>query len=105
MNAWLVDRDDRFRITRTASPTYGASRRAGSGARIRLDAGVGIWAIITVLLALGELATPGLFLGPVARRDTSRHRRVARRPGFTPVLLFILGALAARRPAPDREHI
>src|SRR5512132_2034718 len=56
-----------------------------------------IWAIIAVLLALGELATPGLFfLGPVALAAIPAGI-VALLGGaaWLQVLIFILGALAS----------
>jgi membrane protein implicated in regulation of membrane protease activity len=56
-----------------------------------------IWAIIAVLLALGELATPGLFfLGPVALAAIPAGI-VALLGGaaWLQVLVFILGALAS----------
>jgi membrane protein implicated in regulation of membrane protease activity len=60
-------------------------------------AGWVIWAIVAVLLALGELATPGLFfLGPVALAAIPAGI-VALIGGaaWLQVLVFILGALAS----------
>src|SRR3954451_3625542 len=59
--------------------------------------GWAIWAIIAVLLALGELATPGLFfLGPVALAAIPAGIvALLGGPAWLQVLFFILGALAS----------
>ena len=56
-----------------------------------------IWAIIAVLLALGELATPGLFfLGPVALAAIPAGIiALLGGPAWLQLLFFILGALAS----------
>ena len=55
-----------------------------------------IWAILAVLLALGELATPGLFfLGPVALATLPALVVSFFLPAWAQVLVFIAGALAA----------
>jgi membrane protein implicated in regulation of membrane protease activity len=55
-----------------------------------------IWAILAVLLALGELATPGLFfLGPVALATLPALLVSFFAPAWLQVLVFIGGALAA----------
>ena len=56
-----------------------------------------IWAILAVLLALGELATPGLFfLGPVALATLPALLVAAfGAPAWAQVLVFIGGALAS----------
>jgi membrane protein implicated in regulation of membrane protease activity len=56
-----------------------------------------IWAILAVLLALGELATPGLFfLGPVALATLpALFVAVFGGPAWLQVLAFILGSLAS----------
>ena len=56
-----------------------------------------IWSIIAVALALGELATPGLFfLGPVALAAIPAGIvAVAGGPAWMQVLAFILGSLAS----------
>jgi membrane protein implicated in regulation of membrane protease activity len=55
-----------------------------------------IWAIVAVLLALGELATPGLFfLGPVALAAIPAGIvALLGGPAWLQVLVFILGSLA-----------
>jgi membrane protein implicated in regulation of membrane protease activity len=55
-----------------------------------------IWAILAVLLALGELATPGLFfLGPVALAAIPAGIvALVGGPAWLQVLVFILGSLA-----------
>jgi len=55
-----------------------------------------IWSIVAVLLALGELATPGLFfLGPVALAAVPAGIAAAiGTPAWVQVLVFILGSLA-----------
>ena len=55
-----------------------------------------IWAIVAVVLALGELATPGLFfLGPVALAAIPAGIvALVGGAGWLQVLVFILGALA-----------
>ena len=55
-----------------------------------------IWAILAVLLALGELATPGMFiLGPVALAAIpSAIVALAGGAAWLQVLAFILGSLA-----------
>ena len=67
-----------------------------------------IWAIIAVLLALGELATPGLFfLGPVALATLPALVVSFFAPAWLQVLVFIAGALASLavlRPV-ARSHI
>ena len=56
-----------------------------------------IWAIIAVLLALGELATPGLFfLGPVALATLpALFVAVVGGPAWLQVLVFALGSLGS----------
>src|SRR5881409_2216500 len=56
-----------------------------------------IWAIAAVLLALGELVTPGLFfLGPVAVAAVPALIVAAiGLPAWLQVVVFILGALAS----------
>ena len=56
-----------------------------------------IWAILAVLLALGELATPGLFfLGPVALATLPALLvSLVGGPAWLQVLVFILGSLAS----------
>ena len=55
-----------------------------------------IWAILAVLLALGELATPGLFfLGPVALATLPALLVSFFAPAWVQVLVFIAGALAS----------
>jgi membrane protein implicated in regulation of membrane protease activity len=56
-----------------------------------------IWAILAVLLALGELATPGLFfLGPVALATLpALIVSVLGGPAWLQVLVFIAGSLAS----------
>jgi len=56
-----------------------------------------IWAILAVLLALGELATPGLFfLGPVALATLpALFVAVVGGAAWLQVLVFILGSLAS----------
>jgi len=56
-----------------------------------------IWAIIAVLLALGELATPGLFfLGPVALAAIpAAVVALVGAPAWLQVLVFIAGSLAS----------
>src|SRR3954454_24800056 len=56
-----------------------------------------IWAILAVLLALGELATPGLFfLGPVALGTLpALIVALVGGPAWLQVLVFIAGALAS----------
>jgi len=55
-----------------------------------------IWAILAVLLALGELATPGLFfLGPVALATLPALFVSFFAPAWVQVLVFIAGSLAA----------
>lgn len=55
-----------------------------------------IWAILAVLLALGELATPGLFfLGPVALATLPALVVSFFAPAWVQVLVFIAGALAS----------
>jgi membrane protein implicated in regulation of membrane protease activity len=56
-----------------------------------------IWSIVAVLLALGELATPGLFfLGPVAiAAIPAGIAAVIGAPAWLQVLVFILGSLAS----------
>jgi membrane protein implicated in regulation of membrane protease activity len=60
-------------------------------------AGWVIWSILAVLLALGELATPGLFfLGPVAvAAIPAALVAVLGGAAWLQVLVFILGALAS----------
>jgi membrane protein implicated in regulation of membrane protease activity len=55
-----------------------------------------IWAIVAVLLALGELATPGLFfLGPVALAAIPAGIvALLGGPAWLQVLVFIIGSLA-----------
>ena len=59
-------------------------------------AGWVIWALVAVLLALGELATPGLFfLGPVALAAIPAGIvALLDGPPWLQVLVFILGSLA-----------
>jgi membrane protein implicated in regulation of membrane protease activity len=55
-----------------------------------------IWAILAVLLALGELATPGLFfLGPVALATLPALLVSFFAPAWVQVLVFIAGTLAS----------
>ena len=56
-----------------------------------------IWAILAVLLALGELATPGLFwLGPVALATLPALLvALLGGPAWLQVLVFIAGSLAS----------
>jgi membrane protein implicated in regulation of membrane protease activity len=55
-----------------------------------------IWAILAVLLALGELATPGLFfLGPLALATLPALFVSFFAPAWVQVLVFIGGALAS----------
>jgi membrane protein implicated in regulation of membrane protease activity len=55
-----------------------------------------IWAIVAVLLALGELVTPGLFfLGPVALAALPALVVSFFAPAWLQVLVFILGSLAS----------
>jgi membrane protein implicated in regulation of membrane protease activity len=55
-----------------------------------------IWAILAVVLALGELATPGLFfLGPVALATLPALAVSFFAPAWLQVLVFIAGALAS----------
>jgi membrane protein implicated in regulation of membrane protease activity len=56
-----------------------------------------IWSILAVLLALGELATPGLFfLGPVALAAIPAGiAAVIGAPAWLQVLVFIVGSLAS----------
>ena len=56
-----------------------------------------IWAILAVLLALGELATPGLFfLGPVALATLpALVVALLGGPAWLQVLVFIAGSLAS----------
>jgi len=55
-----------------------------------------IWAILAVLLALGELATPGLFfLGPVALATLPALVVSFFAPAWVQVLVFIAGSLAS----------
>jgi membrane protein implicated in regulation of membrane protease activity len=56
-----------------------------------------IWAILAVLLALGELATPGLFfLGPVALATLpALFVALVGGAAWLQVLVFILGSLAS----------
>jgi membrane protein implicated in regulation of membrane protease activity len=56
-----------------------------------------IWSIVAVALALGELATPGLFfLGPVALAAIPAGIvAVVGGPAWLQVLVFILGSLAS----------
>ena len=56
-----------------------------------------IWAIIAVLLALGELATPGLFfLGPVALAAIpAAVVALVGAPAWLQLLVFIAGSLAS----------
>ena len=56
-----------------------------------------VWAIVAVALALGELATPGLFfLGPVALAAIPAGiAALIGAPAWLQLLLFILGALAS----------
>jgi membrane protein implicated in regulation of membrane protease activity len=55
-----------------------------------------IWAILAVLLALGELATPGLFfLGPLALATLPALFVSFFAPAWVQVLVFIAGALAS----------
>ena len=55
-----------------------------------------IWAILAVLLALGELATPGLFfLGPVALATLPALFVSFFAPAWVQVLVFIGGTLAS----------
>jgi membrane protein implicated in regulation of membrane protease activity len=60
-------------------------------------AGWVIWALVAVLLALGELATPGLFfLGPVALAAIPAGIvALVGGPAWLQVVAFILGSLAA----------
>jgi membrane protein implicated in regulation of membrane protease activity len=56
-----------------------------------------IWALLAVVLALGELATPGLFfLGPVALAAVPAGIvALIGGPAWLQVLVFILGSLAS----------
>jgi membrane protein implicated in regulation of membrane protease activity len=67
-----------------------------------------IWAILAVLLALGELATPGLFfLGPVALATLPALLVSFFAPAWAQVLVFIgcsLASLAILRPI-ARTHL
>jgi membrane protein implicated in regulation of membrane protease activity len=55
-----------------------------------------IWAILAVLLALGELATPGLFfLGPLALATLPALAVAFFAPAWVQVLVFIAGAIAS----------
>ena len=55
-----------------------------------------IWAILAVLLALGELATPGLFfLGPVALATLPALVVSFFAPAWVQVLVFIAGTIAS----------
>jgi membrane protein implicated in regulation of membrane protease activity len=67
-----------------------------------------IWAILAVLLALGELATPGLFfLGPVALATLPALFVSFFAPAWVQVLVFIAGtvaSLAVLRPI-ARSHL
>ncbi len=56
-----------------------------------------VWAIAAVALALGELATPGLFfLGPVALAAIPAGiAALVGAPAWLQLLLFILGSLAS----------
>ena len=55
-----------------------------------------IWAILAVLLALGELATPGLFfLGPVALATLPALFVSFFAPAWAQVLVFIAGTIAS----------
>jgi len=55
-----------------------------------------IWAILAVLLALGELATPGLFfLGPVALATLPALFVSFFVPAWAQVLVFIAGTVAS----------
>jgi membrane protein implicated in regulation of membrane protease activity len=67
-----------------------------------------IWAILAVLLALGELATPGLFfLGPVALATLPALFVSFFVPAWAQVLVFIastIAALAILRPI-ARSHL
>ena len=56
-----------------------------------------VWAIVAVALALGELATPGLFfLGPVALAAIPAGiAALVGAPAWLQLLLFILGSLAS----------
>src|ERR1044072_2694049 len=55
-----------------------------------------IWAILAVLLALGELATPGLFfLGPVALATLPALFVSFFAPAWGQVLVFIAGTIAS----------
>ena len=62
---------------------------------VRVPAWV-IWAILAVVLALGELATPGLFfLGPVALATLPALFVSFFAPAWLQVLVFIAGTIAA----------
>ena len=67
-----------------------------------------IWAILAVLLALGELVTPGLFfLGPVALATLPALLVSFFAPAWVQVLVFIAGtvaSLAVLRPI-ARSHL
>ena len=55
-----------------------------------------IWAILAVLLALGELVTPGLFfLGPVALATLPALLVSFFAPAWVQVLVFIAGTIAS----------
>jgi membrane protein implicated in regulation of membrane protease activity len=55
-----------------------------------------IWAILAVLLALGELVTPGLFfLGPVALATLPALFVSFFAPAWVQVLVFVAGAVAS----------
>jgi len=56
-----------------------------------------VWAIVAVALALGELATPGLFfLGPVALAAIPAGiAALVGAPAWLQLIVFILGALAS----------
>jgi membrane protein implicated in regulation of membrane protease activity len=56
-----------------------------------------IWAIVAVLLALGELATPGMFfLGPVAfAAIPAALVALLGAPAWLQLLVFIIGSLAS----------
>jgi len=61
-----------------------------------MDAWV-VWAIVAVLLALGELATPGLFfLGPVALAALpALFVSLLGAPAWLQVLVFVAGSIAS----------
>jgi membrane protein implicated in regulation of membrane protease activity len=55
-----------------------------------------IWAILAVLLALGELATPGLFfLGPLALATLPALLVSFFAPAWVQVLVFVAGTIAS----------